>query len=160
MIRMSDYIEATLHGKIYTSCFDSASIVKRNNSPYLLVAPIRGEAWKKHLPNRVKASDFRIMPKLAPTRRLETSFRRKLLGVDEFEMTYALEMESEKCVALIDELAEVSLSNQCVVIFGKASKGRPCHRYMLGKLVARAVIKNSTSRHRAKLKAYAGELSI
>jgi hypothetical protein len=161
-IRMTDYLEAVRHGKVYTSCFDSVLEVRKLNREALFVVPWRGKSWQKYVPERsrlLKIEDFDVRKELAPSSRLASSVKRKLLDTTEFEMTYALEMEHEKCRASILSLAEISLSGKTVVIFGKAPRGEFCHRYMLGKLISRSVSKASNSRHASKIKAYAGELT-
>lgn len=160
--RMSDYLESVKHGKVFTSCFESALEIRRIDKDFIFVAPFRGKMWHRRIPERsrlVKISDFDVREELAPSKKLVSSFRRKLLNIEEFEMTYALEMELEKPKQSVRELASTSLNGNTLVVFGTAKRGQPCHRYMLAKLIARDVVRISNSRHRAKVKAYAGELS-
>jgi len=162
-IRVTNYVDETKHGKIYTSCLDSILQVRKINKLSKFVIPLSGNSWHKYVPNGsrlIRIEDFDVRKELAPSKRLLDSLKHNLLGISEFEMTYALEMEENGCGKSIEELAQESLSGTTLVIFGFAKSGKPCHRYMLGKLIARAVKRVSNSRHRAKLKAYAGELVI
>lgn len=159
---MTSYLEAVKHGKIYTSCLDDVLEVRKINREAVLVIPIRGRAWQKVIPDNsriLKLNNFSVRTELAPTPRLVKSFKRKLLNKEEFEMTYALEMKNEKCSTSINELAQESLSGRTLIIFGKPPRGQHCHRYALGKLVSKAVVNLSKSRHASKIKAYAGELT-
>lgn len=159
---MTSYLEAVKHGKIYTSCLADVLEVRKINREAVLVIPLRGRAWQKVIPinsRALKLNNFDVRVELAPTPRLVKSFKRKLLNKEEFEMTYALEMEQEKCSTSIDELAQISLSGITLVILGKPPSGHNCHRYVLGKLISKAVVNLSDSRHASKMKAYAGELT-
>jgi uncharacterized protein YeaO (DUF488 family) len=159
---VTNYLEAVKHGKIYTSCLADVLEIRKMNREAVFVIPLRGRAWQKAIPINSRAlrlNNFDVRIELAPTPRLVKSFKRKLLNREEFEITYALEMEQEKCSASINELAQISLSGIGLVIFGKPSRGQHCHRYVLGKLISKAVVNLSDSRHASKMKAYAGELT-
>lgn len=159
---MTSYLDAVKHGKVYTSCLDDVLGIRKMNREALFVIPMRGNAWQKAIPvnSRVlRLDDFDVRPELAPTPRLIKSFKRKLLNKEEFEITYVLEMERESCLKSINELAQESLSGQTLIIFGKPSRGHHCHRYILGRLISKAVNNLSDSRHASKIKAYAGELT-
>lgn len=163
-MKRSNYAEEIAHGEIYTAYIGDAKKVRQAiDVPAKFIVPIRGESWKPYIPPNsriVKLTDFEHHPELAPSKRLDSSYRRKLLDSHDYIVTYSLEMESDKCKESIKELALKSLSGLKVVIFGMVPKMAVCHRQMLAKLVAKAVIENSESRHRAKIKAYKGELML
>jgi uncharacterized protein YeaO (DUF488 family) len=162
-LKRSNYLEEVAHGEIYTAPLDKAKEVKRIGNDHYFVLPLKGEAWQRLIPPRgrlVKIDDFDVRPELAPSRRLLSGFKRNLMDTHDFNLTYSLEMEEEKCQDSIRELALLSLESVKLVVFGLSPPNATCHRQMLAKLIARAVVENSTSRHRAKIKAYLGELSL
>lgn len=159
MNSVNDYLEQVSHGKIYSACIENAVGVHRIDPEAVMIIPLRGRAWKKYIiSTRLKPEKFTVLPELSPSKKLLESYRKKLLGPDEFEMTYSLEMQQEKSIITIEHLARLSLDGNTIILFGKPRPGSFCHRVVLGKLIARAVRHVSNSRHRAKIKAYAGEL--